>query len=178
MHRFRSKMLENFPDMRWIDIIRDPRGWYCSAKVSHGRNIVKGAIIWNRAAESILYNDRFSDRYLCISFENLIIDRKAVLQKICNFLKINLEVTEEWIQNLKLTKNDGSQWYPNTSYTRNGQELPEEWHKRLSTDYGIMDSLPVYRWKQKLKTWERIGLEILTGFRRKRVEKKIDEQFL
>ena len=178
MYQYSSAVLSAFPNLKWIDTIRDSRGWYCSSRVSHKASVLNGIPLWNKAANAILSNIKSNqDRYMAITFEELILSRVNTLQKICNFLDIKLKITDEWFNNVQLTENDGSPWYPNPSFEKSGKEVPEDQNKRKSTDYQIMDPLPVYRWRAKLSLWEKIILKVLTGRNLKRINSMGSQKF-
>lgn len=163
MFHFRDAMLQAIPGMKWIDILRDPRGWFCSAKVSHHENIFRGAWFWNQAALSIARSRADHERYMAISFESLLLNSVATLQQICDFLGLGIAVSDEWIQALNLTTNDGNTWYPNPSFTRDGKEIHGDQNLRKSKDYKVLDPLPANRWKKKLTVFEKLAISTLTA---------------
>lgn len=172
MFNFAPTLIDAFPDMRWIGIIRDPRGWYCSTKVSHPYHVFGSARFWNREVDSAFYAaNAHPDRFILITFEELLCNSVPTLQKLSDFLEVGFTVTHDWIDNLRLTENDGSPWYPNPSYARSGEKIPvEQQNKRISTDYRILDELPAHRWRTELQAWEKLLLTIMTRKRRKRVQ--------
>lgn len=178
MFRFRDSMLSAFPELKWIDIIRDPRGWYCSARVSHHETLVRGMLLWNRVAWTVARSSgAHPNRTLCLTFDQLIMDGQAVMQRICDFLGVPVVVTDDWLQNLNLTVNDGSPWYPNPSFTKSGQEIQGDQNLRRSTDYRILDPLPACRWRAKLSGKERLWAGLLTAAARMLLERKTDARF-
>jgi hypothetical protein len=163
MFQYSPSILSTFPELKWIDIIRDSRGWYCSTKVSHKLNVFSSARLWNKAVDAIIsVSDCYVSRRIVITFEELILCRTKTLQKICDFLGINFKVTEDWLNNLQLTENNGSPWYPNPSYAKSGEKIFGNQNKRKSTDYCMLDTQPVYRWNKELPLWEKIILQIMS----------------
>jgi hypothetical protein len=164
MFQYSSTLLTTFPNLKWIDIIRDSRGWYGSSKVSHYTNVFYGAILWNKAVKNILIRRNLKqDLRICISFEELVLSREKTLRKICKLLGVNFEVTEDWIETLRLTENDGSPWLANSSYTKNGEWAYHDVEKQKKMNYQVLDTVPVYRWKKTLSVWEKVLLRIITG---------------
>ncbi len=162
MGQYTQTILDTFPNMKWIDIIRDPKGWYCSAKVSHPQSILGSIRFWNRGLRLIA---PVSDRHLVIQYENLIMNSVETLQKICDFLGNGFIVTEDWLKNhAKLTENDSTRWYPNPSYTKNGKKILDDQNQYKPTDYSFLDKTPVYRWKKKLSFLEKVIIRVFSGW--------------
>jgi len=162
MFQYAHEMLEVFPNMKWVNIIRDVRGWYCSTKVSHPLNVVSSALLWNKAASLLIEDNINKQRQIYLTFDELIMSRTKTLKKVCDFLNMNFVIDDEWIEKLNLTENDGTKWYPNSSYSKKGKEIHGDQNKRRKIDYKIMDTLPVYRWRKKLSIIEIIALRILS----------------
>jgi len=163
MFQYAHEMLDVFPNMKWINIIRDARGWYCSTKVSHTLNIVSSALLWNKAASLLLEKNINKQRQIYLTFDELIMSRIKTLKKVCDFLNMSFVIDDEWIEKLNLTENDGTKWYPNSSYSKKGKEIYGDQNKRRRNDYKTMDKLPVYRWRKKLNMIEIMALRILSG---------------
>jgi hypothetical protein len=161
-------LLETFPDLLWIEIIRDPRGWYCSTKVSHPLNIFRSINLWNKAVEiAIRNNKKYKGRYIIITYDGLVKLKEASLQKVCDFLGISFTVTRRWIKNLDLIENDGSPWYPNSSYKKNGERVFGNQNINVSKEYFVLDEHPVSRWRKVLSWQEKAILNIATRKNRK-----------
>jgi hypothetical protein len=73
-------------------------------------------------------------------------------------LGVNVEVTEDWIETLRLTENDGSPWLANSSYTKNGEWAYHDVEKQKKMNYQVLDTVPVYRWKKTLSVWEKVTM--------------------
>ena len=86
---------EVYPDGRLISIIRDPRNWYPSAS-RHGSKkyseLKKAITQWNENAEAMLKNkDRYKNRVIIISFEDLIKNTQAVMRLLAEYLEIEFD---------------------------------------------------------------------------------------
>ena len=86
---------EVYPDSRLISIIRDPRNWFPSA-ARHGSkkysDLRKAISQWNENALSMLKNkDRYKDRVIIISFEDLIKNTEPVMRSLADFLNIEFD---------------------------------------------------------------------------------------
>lgn len=162
MSQYTEAVLTAFPNLKWIDIIRDPRGWYCSVKVSHPINLLRNMWFWNKDVNNI-FSSIVSrrDRHISLTYEELLLSPKKTMQKICDFLGLDIQITDKWIEKLQLTENDGATWYANPSYSKNGERVLGDQNKRKSTDYNTFDPLPLYRWKTKLASWEKIIIRIM-----------------
>jgi len=170
MVSFAQDMLIAFPDMKWIEIIRDPRGWYCSSRVSHSQKLLRGLRLWNsEVTASIEAARQFPDRFLVITYEDLILNYATTFQLICAFLDCDCTVTDEWIKDLELVENDGRKWYVNASYVKNGGMIPEAQNKRILSDYETFDPHPVFRWKGLLPFRVKMLITLLTLRNRNRL---------
>jgi hypothetical protein len=88
---------EIYPDGRLISIIRDPRNWFPSA-ARHNRqrygytDAKKGLTQWNQSARAMLENkDKYKDRVIIISFEDLIRNTEPVMHSLADFLNIEFD---------------------------------------------------------------------------------------
>lgn len=86
-----------YPDGRLIQIIRDPRTWYPSSR-NHRRTILRGderdelLAMWRESAQSILRNsERFGDRVIVVTFEQLVGDTERTMRALCASLGIAFE---------------------------------------------------------------------------------------
>lgn len=171
MQEFEHSLLDAYPKAKWIEIIRDSRGWYCSSKVSHpSRNCLTGAHFWNRAVDSsIQASEVFPDRHLMVSYEFLITNPVAAIQKICDFLSIDLHIDRAWLDTMVLIENDGSPWSVNSSYTVCGKRIQEDQNLANTIGYEKFDGRIVRRWKKKLSGVEKFLIKRITLKRLKRL---------
>ena len=89
----------DYPDGRLIQIVRDPRTWYPSAKhhgPRGGRECDPGEILrpWCESAKAILRNrDRFGDKVIVLRFEDLVGRTEVTMRGLCLKLDIEFEPT-------------------------------------------------------------------------------------
>lgn len=89
-----ERFFETYPDGRLIQIVRDPRTWYPSAKHHDPEPLadrVPEEIIgpWRASATSILRNKaRFGDRVLVLRFEDLVGRTEATMRRLALELEI------------------------------------------------------------------------------------------
>lgn len=170
MVSFAQVLLSAYPELKWIEIIRDPSGWYCSSKVSHSQKLIKGMRLWNNeVAASLAAAHLYPERFLVITYEDLILDNINTFQQICGFLNIDCRVTDEWLGELDLVENDGRQWFVNSSYIRDGGTIPGAQNRRIASDYQTFDPHPVHRWRAILSFREKAIIKQLTGWNRSRL---------
>jgi Sulfotransferase family len=84
----------NYPDGRLVQIIRDPRTWYPSAK-NHRTTFFKGKTPkeilekWQRSSQSILRNKaRYGDRVIIIRFEDLVGNTERTMRSLAGEFEI------------------------------------------------------------------------------------------
>lgn len=178
LHRHLDRVLDVFPDMRFIHFLRDPRdvarssigmGW--AGTVYHGiEHWMETEGDWNRLADRIP-----SGQVLRISYEDLILDAEAQLREICTFCGVGFDPAMlEYDQDSTYEKPDPSlifQW--KSKQTRREIELVETRIGPLLAASGYQiaypDARPPGRWEKvvlslrnKRTTWakriERYGL--------------------
>jgi len=172
MSHYRGEILEAFANARWIEVVRDPRGWYCSARISHKQEILRAARDWNRCYRGYVREDLVGrERTLLMSFEDLIVRRSGALNDVAKFLGLEFRVSEEWLRNIRLVDNDGRQWHANSSFDKaSGQALThEEIFSREPRDYDILDEVPAFRWRTELTQVEKFLMMALTFPTRRRL---------
>ena len=88
--RYADRVFTEFPDARMIQMIRDPRDRYASARKRFDRDTPKvGAFTarWLLAARTARRNlKRYSDRYCVVRYESLAANPEATLRDICAFI--------------------------------------------------------------------------------------------
>jgi hypothetical protein len=90
-----ESFFETYPDGRLISIMRDPRNWFPSAirhKPRICRDIQEGVDLWSKSAQAMLWNkDKYGDRVLILTFEDLITKTRSVMRYLAEFLEIKFE---------------------------------------------------------------------------------------
>lgn len=89
-----SSFFASYPDGYLIQIVRDPRTWYPSAK-NHRRAVLRGdgqddlLALWRESARSIRTNrERYGDRLIVLTFEQLVGDTERTMRRIAATLGI------------------------------------------------------------------------------------------
>ena len=142
-HRFRNAILDAMPDVKWITIVRDPRGVYASAKLSHKMNIQHVCRFWNDLVESLSARERF----LCVRYEDLILRTEDTIASVASFLNVDLDL-KKFLKNIKLKNNIGKPWFSNSSF---GSTNVQNTH--VPAKY--FDKKPVKRWEDVLNVIEK-----------------------
>jgi Sulfotransferase family len=92
-----ANFFASYPDGRLIQLIRDPRTWYPSAKhhrQSEGDSRQLEDILqpWLVSTESILRNKtRYGDKVVILRFEDLVADTEATMRQIANMIGIEYD---------------------------------------------------------------------------------------
>lgn len=81
-----------YPDGRLVSIIRDPKGWYVSAR-KHKREIygnIEDAIrLWAESANAIITaKENYGDRVYIVGFEDLLVDTEKTMRSLASYLGI------------------------------------------------------------------------------------------
>jgi len=150
-HNYINDMLKFFPYAKWIEITRDPRAIYCSAKASHTADLKFICEIWNDAIEAYQNIDnKYKDRFLLVKYEDLILYPENAVSSIQKFLDLSFE-PKFFLTNLVLKRNDNSSWFSNSSYKSDGIFWGDVGVK--TAEY--FDKRPVFRWRSILNRLEK-----------------------
>jgi Sulfotransferase family len=132
-----DRFFADYPDGRLIQILRDPKGWYPSAKnhVQSGFGKKGPEHILNRwrvSAESMLHNrGRFGDKVIIVRFEDIVGRTEATMRALAEVLGI------EWDPILLVPTFNGEPMYANSSFsveTSGVIQAPLERAAMLSTE--------------------------------------------
>jgi hypothetical protein len=93
-----SNFFEDYPDGRLISIIRHPADWFVSrrAHTKAGQvrytDIGEQMALWNRMARLALkYRQQFREKFLLLSFKDLVSDREETMRHVCSWCGINFD---------------------------------------------------------------------------------------
>jgi hypothetical protein len=93
----RARFFSDYPDGRLLAIVREPRSWYGSALAYNSDRYGNPEIsmrLWRDSAEAMLdAKQRYSDRVLLLSFEQLVGDTEATMRTLADFLGIDFTDT-------------------------------------------------------------------------------------
>ncbi len=85
-----------YPDGTLVSLVRDPRGWYASASRYRGKygDLDAALRLWRRSTEaSIEAARRFGERVLVLTYEELVLDTEATMQRLAERLGISMSPT-------------------------------------------------------------------------------------
>lgn len=103
--RYLDLLFNNFPNCKFIHIIRDPRDRAISVKKTWGKSMFRATELWkNEIEDAIKWRNR-TDSYIEIKYEELVKNTEKVLKDLCIFL--NIEYTEEMLTLNKPTEKYG-----------------------------------------------------------------------
>lgn len=127
VHRHYGRLLHLWPDARFVHIVRDPRDVARSCLgMGWAGNVWTGVELWVEA-ERLWEHVRAglpAHRYLEIRYEDLVLDTRGVLRRICAFM--GLDCGDAAL--------DAMLEYPSRSiYTAPDRSLVEQWRRKLST---------------------------------------------
>jgi hypothetical protein len=150
-----TAFFKDYPDGRLVSIIRDPADWFASRRAHTKSGIVRYAdvreemALWNRmAALALQYRKDYSDRFLLLSFKDLVSDREGTMRRLCAWSSIAFDPSL-----LSQTFN-GKLIYPNTNFDDPPDRLAEAVldRKQCLTDD---ERLRAYRltesWRERLQ---------------------------
>jgi hypothetical protein len=85
-----DRLLEMFPDTRFLQIVRDPRDVAMSQREVFGRSLFEGAFRWRLDQRALLRHvDRLGQgRFTYVRYEDLIAEVEPTVVRLCEFLDI------------------------------------------------------------------------------------------
>lgn len=124
VHRHFDRLLKIWPDARFIHLIRDARDVARSCiGMGWAGNVWTGVERWLEAEElwNSLQKNISSERYIQITYEDLIVQPKEILTEICQFMGLSYDAA-------MLNYSD------NTTYEAPNPKLIQQWQKKLSQE--------------------------------------------
>ena len=93
IHRQNIRSFFNdYPDGKIIQIIREPKSWYASAKYympDEYLKIDKAINLWIDSTTKILCNAKYFQNIKVILFEDLVLNTKGIMEELCSFIGID-----------------------------------------------------------------------------------------
>jgi hypothetical protein len=88
---YADELMELFPEMLFVNVVRDPRGQVASMNraIIHDFDTLLNTHTWinaHRAARKLV--DRHPDRVLTIRYEDFLLRQEETLRKVCSFLEL------------------------------------------------------------------------------------------
>lgn len=100
---------KNYPNAKFIHIIRDPRDYVISMEKAWGKNMYRAAYRWNKSIKYL--NENKSDNIFEIKYEDLIDSPEQVLKNVCTFLSVPFDYDminlDKSVENLGQAKSAG-----------------------------------------------------------------------
>jgi len=117
---------EDYPDGRLISIIRDPADWLASRRAHTKQGVVrfddvgKEMGLWGQMAGNALrYQRLYGERFLLLSFKELVADREGTMRRICAWSGIDFDPS------LLDQTFDGRPISPNTNFDDSPERLAD-----------------------------------------------------
>jgi hypothetical protein len=131
----RRRFQADYPDGRLIAVLRDPRGWYASARV-HQRQYASldaAAKLWNQSTDEMLAAKRENpDQVLIVAYEHLTLKPRRTMKAVARWLGI------DWDQILEVPTFNRLPVPPNSSHEVLAPEIQadqaERWKDLLETE--------------------------------------------
>ena len=150
-----TAFFKDYPDGRLISIIRDPADWFASRR-AHTKDqkvrfsdVREEMTLWNRMAEQALhYMKDYGERYLLLSFKELVSDRDATMRKISAWSGIDFDPS------LLSQTFDSKSIHPNTNFDDPPERLTEavfQRKQRLTDEERKRAYKLTEGWRQKLQ---------------------------
>ena len=83
-----------YPDGTLISVVRDPRGWYASARAyrsSRYEDVGEAMGMWARSTEAILdAHARFGEQVLVLTYEQLVLETEATMRRVAERVGISM----------------------------------------------------------------------------------------
>lgn len=142
-------LIRHFPEGRFIHVVRDPRAVVNSLMRSnvHYNNALTGTWRWLRDVNAGLDFERSNpEKVLRIKYEDLVLDTKPILERVCEFLSLPWP-EEGWWRGTLQAKEEYSRFY-------------DQIHANLD---GPISSTPISKWQGQLHERDVALVEQLAG---------------
>lgn len=145
-----TKILELFPDAKFIEIYRDPRAVYyswtrCPFKYFKLTNPIICIKRWRKTAEvGEKLQKELQGTYYRVKYEDLLLDPVAEIKKICDFIE------EEFDPNMLQVKTTNSSFKKYNKKAGIDSERTNHWKKSLSRNELILIDLATRKFRKNL----------------------------
>ena len=123
----------DYPDGRLISIMRSPADWFVSRRAHTKHGVVRYADLenqmanWNKMANNAhIYRRRYGDRFLLLSFRELVTNREGTMRRVCKWGSIDFHPS------LLQQTFGGQEIMPNTNFEDKPDRLSEAVLERSS----------------------------------------------
>ena len=135
--QFISPMINTYPNIKVIQIVRDPRAILASQNKAAGGAYPILFVLrhWRKSIAYALENIDKKDNFLLVQYERFIENPEIETRIICSFLDIDYE--GEMVNPKKYVSKEGKQWKQNSSFgtsTKITNKFSEKWKEILTKD--------------------------------------------
>jgi len=123
---FISTLINTFPNMKCIQIMRDPRAIIASKKAGSYMMYPYLFLIrqWRKSCAYALINSKKSKNHLLVKYEDFVKNPEKTSKKMCVFL--NLKYDKNMILGEKFKDGKGNSWIQNTSYENPSKNITKD----------------------------------------------------
>jgi len=151
---FTSRLLNLFPEAKFIHIIRDPRdNLYSHIKTFKSKNTLFTAMHWMKYNQGVeKQKKRMPEKYFTLFYEDLVTKPEQKLKEVCNFLQV--EYSDSMLINTfpeAIRKFEGD---------KDKLELIKVIHQNLMFP---INTSHIGKWEKGLNAYDRTTVEIISG---------------
>jgi hypothetical protein len=92
-----ERFFSTYPEGTLISVVRDPRGWYASARTyrsSQYEDVGEALAMWAGSTEAALAAQaRFGERALVVTYEQLVLETEATMRRVAERIGISMSPT-------------------------------------------------------------------------------------
>lgn len=145
-------LLSHYPEMKVVNIVRDPRDVCLSMRKAWGKSLLRGACMWRDGiSEAAEFEKLFPRQLKTVSYEGLTKHPKETLAEICNFLEVPFqkELIEGFVGREKMGDTAGKSGVVQGNSEKYKNELSE---KDIKLVESICLTIPVLGYKSSYAT--------------------------
>jgi hypothetical protein len=133
--QFVAPLINTYPNIKVIQLIRDPRSVLASQNKAVGGSypVLFALRHWRKSVAYALENMDKTDNFLLVQYEKFINDPSGEMKRICAFLGVDYE--EGMVDPGRYVSKEGGQWEQNSSFgtsTKITNKFSEKWKEILN----------------------------------------------